>query len=78
MLPRPPWGTWASGATEVAIGILALHKGVVPPTLNHHTPDPECPVKIITTPHTVHKKAFLKVAYTSLGQCAAAILKKWE
>jgi 3-oxoacyl-[acyl-carrier-protein] synthase II len=68
----------ASGATEVAIGVLALHKGVVPPTLNYHTPDPECPVKIITTPHTVHKKAFLKVAYTSLGQCAAAILKKWE
>ena len=68
----------ASGATEVAIGILALHKGVVPPTLNYDTPDPDCPVRVLTTPHTVQKKAFLKLAYTSLGQCAAAILKKWE
>jgi 3-oxoacyl-[acyl-carrier-protein] synthase II len=68
----------ASGATEVAIGVLALQQGVVPPTLNYTTVDPECPVQVITAPHRITKQAFLKVAYTSLGQCAAAIIKKWE
>ena len=32
----------AAGAVELVIGTLAINNGVVPPTINYHTPDPEC------------------------------------
>jgi len=32
----------ASGAMEVAIGLLAMQKKFIPPTINLETPDPEC------------------------------------
>jgi 3-oxoacyl-[acyl-carrier-protein] synthase II len=32
----------ASGAVEAVATILALHKQIVPPTINHIDPDPEC------------------------------------
>jgi 3-oxoacyl-[acyl-carrier-protein] synthase II len=32
----------ASGALEAVFSALALHNGVLPPTINYTTPDPEC------------------------------------
>ena len=32
----------AAGALEAAITALALHHGVLPPTINLETPDPDC------------------------------------
>ena len=32
----------ASGGAEAIITAMALHRGVIPPTINLHTPDPEC------------------------------------
>lgn len=32
----------AAGAVEAVIGTLAINNGVIPPTINYHTPDPEC------------------------------------
>jgi len=32
----------AAGAVEAMMCVLALHEGVLPPTINYHTPDPEC------------------------------------
>jgi 3-oxoacyl-[acyl-carrier-protein] synthase II len=32
----------AAGAIEAALCILAMRKGVLPPTINQETPDPEC------------------------------------
>jgi 3-oxoacyl-[acyl-carrier-protein] synthase II len=32
----------AAGAIEGALCVLALHEGVLPPTINYRTPDPEC------------------------------------
>jgi 3-oxoacyl-[acyl-carrier-protein] synthase II len=32
----------AAGAVEAAYTILALHHGVIPPTINYEVPDPEC------------------------------------
>jgi 3-oxoacyl-[acyl-carrier-protein] synthase II len=32
----------ATGATEAAICVLAINGGYLPPTMNLHTPDPEC------------------------------------
>jgi 3-oxoacyl-[acyl-carrier-protein] synthase II len=32
----------AAGAVEAMMCVLALHEGVLPPTINYETPDPEC------------------------------------
>jgi 3-oxoacyl-[acyl-carrier-protein] synthase II len=32
----------ASGAVEAVATILAIKNGIVPPTINYETPDPEC------------------------------------
>jgi 3-oxoacyl-[acyl-carrier-protein] synthase II len=32
----------AAGAVEAMMRVLALHEGVLPPTVNYRTPDPEC------------------------------------
>jgi 3-oxoacyl-[acyl-carrier-protein] synthase II len=32
----------AAGGIEAAFSVLAIDKGIIPPTMNYHTPDPEC------------------------------------
>jgi 3-oxoacyl-(acyl-carrier-protein) synthase len=32
----------AAGAVEAGVSILAIQNGVVPPTINYRTPDPDC------------------------------------
>jgi 3-oxoacyl-[acyl-carrier-protein] synthase II len=32
----------AAGAIEAMMCVLAIHEGVIPPTINYQTPDPEC------------------------------------
>ena len=32
----------AAGAVEAMMCVLAVHEGVIPPTINYETPDPEC------------------------------------
>jgi 3-oxoacyl-[acyl-carrier-protein] synthase II len=34
------WG--AAGAVEAVFGILTITQGIIPPTINYETPDPEC------------------------------------
>ena len=37
----------AAGATELIICLLAIRDGVLPPTINYETPDPECDLDYI-------------------------------
>jgi 3-oxoacyl-[acyl-carrier-protein] synthase II len=32
----------AAGVIEAIFSVLAIRDGVAPPTINYHTPDPEC------------------------------------
>jgi 3-oxoacyl-[acyl-carrier-protein] synthase II len=69
----------ASGLMELACSVLALKHGLLPATLNHENPDPACPVSVHTgAPRPVAKPYVVKVSYTALGQCAAAVVKKWD
>jgi 3-oxoacyl-[acyl-carrier-protein] synthase II len=52
----------AAGAMEAAACLLALQRGVLPPTVNLDTPDPECDLDYI--PHRP-RKADLKVALSN-------------
>jgi 3-oxoacyl-[acyl-carrier-protein] synthase II len=69
----------AGGGAELAASVLALRDGVVPPTLNYEQPDPACPVHVVAgEPRPVARPYALKVSFTDLGQCAAAVVKRWE
>ncbi|MSQ92955.1 MAG: beta-ketoacyl-[acyl-carrier-protein] synthase family protein [Gemmataceae bacterium] len=77
---KPNIGTLGagSGTTELAASLLAMKHGVLPPTLNFATPDPACPVQILTKASPITKPYFVKIGYTDMGQCAAVVCRKWE
>jgi len=37
----------AAGGIEAVVSIMAMHSGIIPPTINHFTPDPECDLDIV-------------------------------
>ncbi|PSQ38152.1 beta-ketoacyl synthase [Halobacteriales archaeon SW_5_70_135] len=49
----------AAGAVETALGARAVATGTVPPTLNHETPDTDCPVTVRTRPVDLDPDALL-------------------
>jgi 3-oxoacyl-[acyl-carrier-protein] synthase II len=78
--PRSYFGsmTAAGGAVELTASLLALQKGLLPPTLNYEEPDPACPVPVLTgKPREVQREHVLKISFTEMGQCAAVVLRNW-
>jgi 3-oxoacyl-[acyl-carrier-protein] synthase II len=63
-----------SGMVELAISLLAVRNGVVPPTLNYETPDPECPVNVVTELTPTDRPAFIKLNHNTTGQAAAVVI----
>jgi 3-oxoacyl-[acyl-carrier-protein] synthase II len=65
----------ATGAVELAVSLLALEHGQIPPTLNYARPDPGCRVNVVhTSPQTSAKPTALVLNQTISGQAAAIIL----
>jgi len=52
----------SAGAIEAVATLLSLHEGIIPPTINYTTPDPECDLDY--TPCTARKKE-LRIAISS-------------
>lgn len=67
----------ASGLTELLGSIFALQTGERIGTLNFDETDLGINVQRPGAQATTKKHA-LKISYTDLGQCAAAVIKKWE
>jgi len=55
----------ASGALEAIVSLLTIQRGVVPPTINYETPDPECDLDY--TPNVARKQAVQTVLCNSFG-----------
>lgn len=55
----------AAGGIEAIASVLALHEGVVPPTINYRVPDEECDLDI--TPNTAAEADLSYALSTSLG-----------
>jgi len=65
-----------SGSMELAGSLVALCEGVIPHTLNYETPDPECPLNIVSgKPLPTDNRVVLKINVTRMGQASAAIVE---
>ncbi len=65
-----------SGAMELIASILALQTGTLFPTQNFETPDPECPLNVVTDTTTPAGMAAMNINVTPQGQAAALIVKR--
>jgi 3-oxoacyl-[acyl-carrier-protein] synthase II len=69
----------AAGGIESVITVLTLTKGILPPTINYDTPDPECDLDYV--PNTA-RRAEVRVALTNSfgfgGTNASLIFKRFE
>lgn len=55
----------AAGALEAAICLLAIRDGVMPPTINLHTPDPDCDLDYV--PNVARRQRLRHVLSNSMG-----------
>ena len=63
------------GAVELVASVLGLERGLVPPTINHDTPDPDCPVNVVTgAPLADRPATAVAVNFCSTGQAAAVVV----
>jgi 3-oxoacyl-[acyl-carrier-protein] synthase II len=55
----------AAGGVEAIYSILAIHHGVIPPTINYTTPDPDCDLDYV--PNEARKKKITAALSNSFG-----------
>ena len=69
----------ASGALAAAAAVGTLRTGIVPPTINFETPDPECPLDV-TANHAAEIKteAVMTSSLGFGGHNAVLILQRWK
>ncbi|HEY3196423.1 MAG TPA: beta-ketoacyl-ACP synthase II [Nitrospirales bacterium] len=69
----------ASGAVATIATVLALREGIVPPTVNYETPDPECDLDYVPNmARRVLIKNALVNAFAFGGTNAVMVLRKFE
>jgi 3-oxoacyl-[acyl-carrier-protein] synthase II len=64
-----------SGAVEMVASVLALADGKVPATLNYDTPDPECPLNIVSNDAVARAPTAVVLSQATTGQSLAVVLK---
>jgi 3-oxoacyl-[acyl-carrier-protein] synthase II len=69
----------AAGAISALTTVLALDRGVIPPTINLDTPDPECDLDYV--PNVAREKRIRTAVVNGFGfggQNAVAVFKAWK
>jgi 3-oxoacyl-[acyl-carrier-protein] synthase II len=69
----------AAGGVESALCLLALSRGVIPPTINYTTPDPECDLDYVpNTAREVKVKTVLSSSFGFGGTNAVLVMRRFE
>jgi len=67
----------AAGAIEAAACVLAVQNGILPPTINYETPDPECQLDVIPNkPRAVKINAAISNSFGFGGQNGVLVFSK--
>lgn len=64
----------ASGAVELAVSLLGMGQGVVPPTLNYDQPDPECAVNVVSEPQASRAPSVMALNHKLTGQAVSLLI----
>ncbi|MDR2643597.1 MAG: beta-ketoacyl-[acyl-carrier-protein] synthase family protein [Planctomycetaceae bacterium] len=68
----------AAGVSELIYCILAMRDGVVPPTINYHTPDPDCDLDYVPNkPREVNVNVALSNSFGFGGQNVTLAIKRF-
>jgi 3-oxoacyl-[acyl-carrier-protein] synthase II len=68
-----------AGGIEAVASVLALHHGVIPPTINYEVPDPDCDLDV--TPNTAQAAGINIVLSNSFGlggQNASVVFRRYQ
>ncbi len=69
----------ASGAVEAVFSILAIREGVLPPTINYQTPDPECDLDYIPNrPRQVSPRHVMSNSFGFGGHNATLVISRYK
>ena len=69
----------AAGAVEASIAALAIHNGIIPPTINHFEPDPECDLDYVPNKHREKKiDTVLSNTYGFGGTNSSIVIRKYQ
>ena len=69
----------ASGAVEAIFTILAVNRGVVPPTINYDTPDPECDLDYVPNEaREVDVRVAVSNSFGFGGHNACIVVRRYE
>lgn len=66
----------ASGAIQAASVVLSFCRGVLPPTVNWETPDPNCPLNLSSRPRFMESRIAMVNSHGLSGSNAVLILEK--
>lgn len=64
-----------SGIVEVVASMKSIENGKLFPTLNYETPDPQCPVNVVSEATESPGKTFLNINVTPQGQASSVIIR---
>ena len=69
----------AAGAVELITCVLAIRDGIVPPTINYQSEDPNCPLDYVPNePRKISVEAALSNSFGFGGQNDALIVRVYE
>jgi 3-oxoacyl-[acyl-carrier-protein] synthase II len=69
----------ASGSVEAIACIMGMENGIVPPTINYETPDPECDLDYVpNVSREWHYETCLSNAFGLGGQNCSLVIKRFE
>lgn len=66
----------ASGLVELITSLLAMRQGRLFRTLNYETPDPECPICVVTDQSTPPGEVLVNVNFSPQGQTSALVVQR--
>jgi 3-oxoacyl-[acyl-carrier-protein] synthase II len=67
----------AAGTVSTIVGILSIHEGILPPTINLEHPDPECDLDYVPNqPRSAHVDTFIANAFGFGGQNATVVVRR--
>ena len=69
----------AAGGAEAVVAVLALTRGVIPPTINYATPDPDCDLDYVPNqPREVRVDAVMSNSFGFGGTNAVLLFKRYS